>query len=165
IRGQLHLCIRDWPNLLPGGRPVADAAARVDVATVWGAATTEDHPAGLPTAPGRDLGEMLDALSVGQLAGVLVGGLELDDLPDPAHARRALEAADVVVSLEVRRSAVTEYADVVLPVAPPVERAGAFVSWEGRVRPFPAALASTAMPDHRVLDALADAAGAPLGLP
>ncbi|MBN0042430.1 NADH-quinone oxidoreductase subunit G [Cellulosimicrobium cellulans] len=153
------------PNLLPGGRPVADAAARVDVATVWGVAATEDGAAGLPATAGRDVGEMLDALSVGQLAGALVGGLELDDLPDPAHARRALEAADVVVSLEVRRSAVTELADVVLPVAPPVERAGAYVSWEGRVRPFPAALASTAMPDHRVLDALADAAGVPLGLP
>ncbi|MFF2269948.1 NADH-quinone oxidoreductase subunit G [Cellulosimicrobium cellulans] len=152
------------PNLLPGGRPVADAAARVDVATVWGVAGTDDQPTGLPATAGRDVGEMLDALSVGQLAGVLVGGLELDDLPDPAHARRALEAADVVVSLEVRRSAVSELADVVLPVAPPVEREGAYVSWEGRVRPFPAALASTAMTDHRVLDALADAAGVSLGL-
>lgn len=152
------------PNLLPGGRPVADAAARVDVATVWGVAATDDRPTGLPATAGRDVGEMLDALSVGQLAGALVGGLELDDLPDPAHARRALEAADVVVSLEVRRSAVSELADVVLPVAPPVEREGAYVSWEGRVRPFPAALASTAMTDHRVLDALADAAGVSLGL-
>ncbi|MFJ2518606.1 NADH-quinone oxidoreductase subunit G [Cellulosimicrobium cellulans] len=152
------------PNLLPGGRPVADAAARVDVATVWGVAATDDQPTGLPATAGRDVGEMLDALSVGQLAGVLVGGLELDDLPDPAHARRALEAAGVVVSLEVRRSAVSELADVVLPVAPPVEREGAYVSWEGRVRPFPAALASTAMTDHRVLDALADAAGVSLGL-
>jgi NADH-quinone oxidoreductase subunit G len=152
------------PNLLPGGRPVADAAARVDVATVWGVAATDDQPTGLPATTGRDVGEMLDALSVGQLAGALVGGLELDDLPDPAHARRALEAADVVVSLEVRRSAVSGLADVVLPVAPPGEREGAFVSWEGRVRAFPAALASTAMTDHRVLDALADAAGVPLGL-
>src|SRR5690606_22501612 len=129
-----------------------------------GVGAADDPHAGLPTTAGRDAGEMLDALSVGQLSGVLLGGLELDDLPDPAHARRALEAADVVVSLEVRRSAVTELADVVLPVAPPVEREGAFVSWEGRVRRFPAALASTAMPDHRVLDALADAAGVPLGL-
>ncbi|MCB7136847.1 NADH-quinone oxidoreductase subunit G [Cellulosimicrobium marinum] len=148
------------PNLLPGGRPVGDAAARADVAAAWGV-----DAADLPDAPGRDVSDMLDALSVGQLAGVLVGGLELDDLPDPAHARRALAAAGVVVSLEVRRSAVTELADVVLPVAPPVERPGSFWSWEGRLRPFPAALVSTAMPDHRVLDALADAAGATLGLP
>ncbi|WP_435738704.1 NADH-quinone oxidoreductase subunit G [Cellulosimicrobium sp. PMB13] len=148
------------PNLLPGARPVTDAAARADVARLWGV-----DAADVPATTGRDVTEMLDALSVGQLSGVLVGGLELADLPDPAHARRALEAADVVVSLEVRRSAVTELADIVLPVAPPVERAGSFWSWEGRLRPFPAALASTAMTDHRVLDALADAAGVSLGLP
>lgn len=148
------------PDLLPGGRPVADPAARVDLAAVWGVAAAD-----LPAEPGRDVAGVLDALSVGQLSGVLVGGLELDDLPDPAHARRALAAADVVVSLEVRRSAVTELADVVLPVAPPAEKAGSFWSWEGRLRPFPAALGSTAMADHRVLDALADAAGAGLGLP
>jgi NADH-quinone oxidoreductase subunit G len=144
------------PGLLPGGRPVSDAAARVDVAVAWGV----DR---LPEAPGRDTGEILDALSVGQLGGVLVGGLHTDDLPDPEHARRALEAAAFVVSLEVRASDVTELADVVLPVAPPVEKSGAFVSWEGRVRAFEAALATTAMPDHRVLDALADAAGIALG--
>ena len=144
------------PGLLPGGRPVPDAAARVDVSVAWGV----EH---LPQAPGRDTGEILDALSVGQLGGLLVGGLHTDDLPDPDHARRALDAAGFVVSLEVRASDVTAVADVVLPVAPPVEKAGAFVSWEGRVRTFEAALATTAMPDHRVLDALADAAGVSLG--
>ncbi|QDW62523.1 NADH-quinone oxidoreductase subunit G [Oerskovia sp. KBS0722] len=144
------------PGLLPGGRPVPDAAARVDVSVAWGV----EH---LPETPGRDTGGILDALSVGQLDGVLVGGLHTDDLPDPDHARRALGAAGFVVSLEVRASDVTELADVVLPVAPPVEKAGAFVSWEGRVRTFEAALATTAMPDHRVLDALADAAGVTLG--
>ena len=35
------------PTLLPGGRPVADASARVDAATTWGV----DH---LPETPGRD---------------------------------------------------------------------------------------------------------------
>ncbi|MBE7701910.1 NADH-quinone oxidoreductase subunit G [Oerskovia sp. Sa1BUA8] len=144
------------PGLLPGGRPVPDAAARVDAAVTWGV----EH---LPETPGRDTGDILDALSVGQLGGVLVGGLHTDDLPDPEHARKALGAAGFVVSLEVRASDVTALADVVLPVAPPVEKAGTFVSWEGRVRSFEAALATTAMPDHRVLDALADAAGVTLG--
>jgi len=51
----------------------------------------------------------------------------------------------------------------VLPVAPPVEKGGTFVSWEGRLRPFPQALTSTHMPDHRVLDALADRMGVTLG--
>lgn len=146
------------PGLLPGGRPLTDPAARAEVAAAWGVDADT-----LPAAPGRDVAEILDALSVGQLGGALVGGVELADLPDPAHARRALGAAGFVVSLEVRRSEVTDLADVVLPVAPPVERAGSYWNWEGRVRAFGQALESAALPDHRVLDALADQAGVTLG--
>ncbi|GEL45695.1 NADH-quinone oxidoreductase [Cellulomonas hominis] len=145
------------PTLLPGGRPVADAAARVDVAAAWDVEN-------LPTEPGRDTSAILAAAAEGTLGGLLVGGVEPRDLPDPAAARAALAAAGFVVSLEVRTSEVTALADVVLPVAPPVEKPGTFVSWEGRVRPFPQALTSTAMADHRVLDALADELGVTLGL-
>lgn len=145
------------PTLLPGGRPVADPAARVDVAAAWDVEQ-------LPAAPGRDATAILAAAADGTLGGLVVGGVELRDLPDPAAARAALEACGFVVSLEVRASEVTALADVVLPVAPPVERPGTFVTWEGRPRPFPQALTSTAMPDHRVLDALADEMGVTLGL-
>jgi NADH-quinone oxidoreductase subunit G len=145
-------------SLLPGGRPVADPAARIDTATVWGSATP------LPAEPGLDTSAMLAAAAAGRLA-LLVGGVELDDLPDPQAARAALEAAPFVVSLEVRRSAVTELADVVLPVAPVAEKAGTFVDWEGRLRSFDAVLReSSAMSDGRVLSMLAEAVGTPIGL-
>jgi NADH-quinone oxidoreductase subunit G len=145
------------PGLLPGGRPVADAAARVDVAAAW------EVPE-LPADPGRQTAEILAAAADGDLGGLVVGGIEPDDLPDPVSALAGLHEA-FVVSLEVRASAVTERADVVLPVAPAQEKAGTFVDWEGRPRPFPAAMVSSnAMPDYRVLDALADAMGADLGL-
>ncbi|WP_125773453.1 NADH-quinone oxidoreductase subunit G [Antribacter gilvus] len=146
------------PNLLPGGRPVTDPAARAEIAAAWGLTGTS-----IPAEPGLDTTGILDALSVGALGGVLVGGVELADLPDPAHARRALAAAGFVVSLEVRASEATRYADVVLPVAPPVERSGSYWNWEGRVRAFPAALDSSALPDHRVLDVLAAQLGTSLG--
>ncbi|GAB2451570.1 NADH-quinone oxidoreductase subunit G [Xylanimonas ulmi] len=146
------------PGLLPGGRPITDPAARAEVARAWGVAE-----AALPTAPGRDLSGVIAALADGTLGGALVGGVELADLPDPAAARAALASAGFVVSLEVRASEVTALADVVLPVAPPVERAGSYVSWEGRVRPFGQALESAALPDHRVLHALAAQAGVNLG--
>ena len=52
------------------------------------------------------------------------------------------------------------------PVAPVVEKAGTFVDWEGRNRPFAAVLRGTnAMPDVRVLHMLADEMGVDLGLP
>ncbi|MCL2464573.1 MAG: NADH-quinone oxidoreductase subunit G [Micrococcales bacterium] len=144
------------PGLLPGGRPVDDGAARVDVAAVWGVDS-------LPTTPGRELSGILRAAADGEIGALVVGGLEVADLPDPELARRALERA-FVVSLEVLPSEVTQRADVVLPVAPPVGKPGTYVTWEGRPRPFPQALPGTALPDARVLDALAGALGAPLGL-
>ncbi|CAM2900331.1 NADH-quinone oxidoreductase subunit G [Prescottella defluvii] len=147
------------PGLLPGGRPVADTEARRRVAAVWGGAE-------LPAAPGRDTAAILAAAASGDLGGLLVGGVELDDLPDPRLARTAFDTAGFVVSLELRRSAVTERADVVFPVAPVAEKDGSFLDWEGRARPFDAALRTTgAVPDQRVLDALATEMGVRLGLP
>jgi NADH-quinone oxidoreductase subunit G len=145
------------PSLLPGGRPVSDAVARVDIAAAWDVET-------LPSSPGRDLGAILQASIDGQLSGLLIGGLDLDDLPDPVAARAALSAASFVVSLEVRASSVTEFADVVLPVAPPAEKAGTYLNWEGRWRDFPRALTSNALTDTDVLDAIAGEAGIWLGI-
>ena len=81
----------------------------------------------------------------------------------PTPAREEALAKTFVVSLELRASSVTEVADVVLPVAPHAEKGGTFVNWEGRVRPFQAALDSNAQSDYRVLDMLASELGAFLG--
>jgi NADH-quinone oxidoreductase subunit G len=135
------------PGLLPGGRLVTDAAARVDLQAAWGVEN-------LPGAIGRDAGEILEA--AGSLQALIVAGVEIDDLPDPAAALAALEAAPFVVSFEVRNSQVTEHADVIFPVVPPAEKDGTFVNWEGRERPFPVVLKVVApMPDVRALAALA----------
>ena len=148
-----------FPTLLPGGRPVASAEARVDVAAAWGV----EH---VPWRTGRDTSGMIAALADGRLAGALIAGVDPADLPDPTAALAALTVAPFVVSLEVRAGEITALADVVLPVAPVVEKAGTFVNWEGRERPFPAVLADTgAMPDVRVLGALADELDVRLGLP
>ncbi|WP_088318281.1 NADH-quinone oxidoreductase subunit G [Kineosporia sp. R_H_3] len=145
------------PNLLPGGRPVTEAGARIDVAAAW-------DVQGLPVRPGRDTAGILAAAAAGDLGALVVGGVDPADLPDPALATEALRVTPFVVSLELRASAVTEHADVVLPVAPVQEKAGTFVDWEGRWRHFGAALASNAMSDFRVLDSLADAMDVVLGL-
>jgi NADH-quinone oxidoreductase subunit G len=146
------------PNLLPGGRGVADPTARAEVAALWGAE--------LPATPGRDTTGILTAVRDGQLSGLLVGGVDPADLPDPALAEAALASAGFVVSLEMFPSAVTEWADVVLPVASAAEKAGSYLDWEGRVRSFDATLHSTGqLPDGRVLQGLADEMGADLRLP
>jgi NADH-quinone oxidoreductase subunit G len=144
------------PTLLPGGRPLADAAARVDLSAAWDVDV-------LPSIPGRDTDGILAAARAGEVTALVVGGVEVDDLADPLGATRALEAVDFLVSLEVRHSAVTERADVVLPVAPIAERSGAFVNWEGRVRPFERVLDTNALTDIRVLAGIAEELGTPLG--
>jgi NADH-quinone oxidoreductase subunit G len=152
------------PSLLPGGRPATDPLARDEVAGAWGVA-------GLPHRYGRDTGQIVEAAAVGELGALLVAGVEAGDLPDPARVIEALDEVGFLVSLELRPSEVTERADVVFPVAAVVEKAGTFLNWEGRARPFEAALKPDQMtrplapPDSRVLQMLADAMDVHLGLP
>jgi len=147
------------PGLLPVGRPVADAAARAEVARVWGKAS-------LPARQGRDTSQILAAAAEQQLGGLVVAGVDPADLPDPEAALAALEMAPFIVSLELRASAVTDRADVVFPVAAVAEKAGTFVNWEGRGGTFEAALhVPEVRTDLYVLGAIADQMDVHLGLP
>ena len=138
------------PNLLPGGRPVAIPDARVDAGAAWGVTA-------LPDRPGRDTGQIVSAAAAGDLTALVVAGVELRDLPDPALAGQALANSDFVVSLEVRASDVSPHADVVLPVAPVTEKAGSFVDWEGRVRPFEQIFhEASSLPEVRILAGIAE---------
>ncbi len=147
------------PGLLPIGRLVTDAAARAEVARIWGRGS-------LPEAPGRDTAAILGAAADGELGALVVAGVDPADLPDPQAALHAIEMAPFVVSLELRASAVTDRADVVFPVAAVAEKAGTFVNWEGRGGSFAEALK---VPDVRtdlyVLGAIADQMDVHLGLP
>ncbi|QXT62224.1 NADH-quinone oxidoreductase subunit G [Tessaracoccus palaemonis] len=146
------------PALLPGGRPVADAAARVDVASHWGVES-------LPTAPGLSADEQFAALADGSLKALVVAGVDPADLADPDAALAGLEAAQFVVSIEQRLSPVTERADVVFPACLLEEQNGHFLNWEhreGRVRMINKATVSP-MSDLRILAALSDALGSDLG--
>ncbi|MET7770628.1 NADH-quinone oxidoreductase subunit G [Nocardia sp. NPDC005366] len=151
------------PGLLPGGRPIADSAARQQVRRCW---NVED----LPATPGRDTAAILEAAP--GLGALVIGGIDITDLPDPSAALSAIDAARFVVSLELRHSPVTDRADVVFPVATAMEKTGTFLTWEGRPRRFDAALGDSMvlrqaapLSDHRVLHAISDEMSAPLGLP
>jgi NADH-quinone oxidoreductase subunit G len=147
------------PTVLPGGRAVADHQARGEVARAWGVAS-------LPGEPGRDTAGILAAAAAGEIGAMVIAGVDPADLPDPAAALEALAATRFLVSLELRVSAVTDRADVVLPVAAVAEKAGTFVNWEGRPGSFAAALpVPAARSDLHVLGALADEMDVHLGLP
>jgi NADH-quinone oxidoreductase subunit G len=139
-------------TLLPGARPVADSAARVDIAAAWGVDS-------LPTNPGRSTSQIFASLAADELDAVVVGGVDLRDMYNSVDAIAALKKS-FVVSLEIAPSSVTEVADVVLPVAAITEKSGSFLNWEGRPRAFDSAVAeSLNRSDVRILSALADAMG------
>jgi NADH-quinone oxidoreductase subunit G len=147
------------PGLLPIGRWVGDPKARAEVALAW-------NKASLPTTPGRSTGAMLAAAEAGELGALVIAGVDVADLPDPAAALRALEMTPFIVSLELRASSVTDRADVVFPVAAVAEKAGTFVNWEGRGASFSAALSLPGVrTDLYVLGAIADEMDVHLGLP
>ncbi len=149
------------PNLLPGGRPLDDAAARVDLAAAWGVQKLSDKP-------GLDGAGIFEALLDGDLKALVVGGVDPADVPalngkGAKKLRKALKKA-FVVSLEVRSSVFTELADVVFPVAPSSDKAGSFVNWEGRIRSFGKVLDNpSSLPDLRVLAGIAEERGRSLG--
>ena len=144
-------------NLLPGGRPVSDPAARRDVAAVWGVDS-------VPIAIGRSGEEMLAAVNGGQMQALVVGGVDPHDGGEIRAALSALKGA-FVVSLEIRPSEVTKIADVVLPVAAVPEKSGSFMNWEGRARTFDvAAPDSLNRSDVRILSMISAELGRPIKL-
>ena len=68
------------PTLLPGGRPIVDAQARVDAAAAWGTGS-------LPDTAGRDGDAIVAALANGDLGGLVIGGVDPDDTSDPVATR------------------------------------------------------------------------------
>ncbi|MFI6906771.1 NADH-quinone oxidoreductase subunit G [Nonomuraea sp. NPDC050394] len=147
------------PNLLPIGRPVEDESARAEIARAWNVAS-------LPATPGRDTDGILAAARAEEIDALVIAGVDPYDLADPAAALAALENTPFIVSLEIRASAVTDRADVVLPVAAVQEKSGTFVNWEGRGRSFEAPIRVPGLQsDLHVIGNLADRLDVHLGLP
>ncbi|MFZ1362675.1 MAG: NADH-quinone oxidoreductase subunit G [Candidatus Nanopelagicales bacterium] len=95
---------------------------------------------------------------------LVLGGVDIRDVPNIELMREALREASFVVNLETRLSGISAYADVVLPVAVDIERIGAYANWEGRLRQFPKVNPeATAQTDGRVLAMIADEMGYPIG--
>ena len=167
------------PGVLPGGRPLADAANRAAVAAEFGVPTQV-----LPTETGLDAAGMIAAIiddaaareqaeAEGKaeefkprLSALVVGGVDPDDMPDGGAFRQALSEVGFVVSLEQRLTDVADHADVVLPVADVTQKTGTFLDWEGRPRPFDRIFSdASAFSDARVLALIADAVAGTVDAP
>ena len=82
------------------------------------------------------------------------------DCADPVAARKALDAAEFVVSLTPWNTGL-EYADVLLPITPFTESSGTFVNCEGRVQSYHATVNAlgNARPGWKVLRVLGSLLG------
>ncbi|MFN0314534.1 MAG: NADH-quinone oxidoreductase subunit NuoG [Burkholderiales bacterium] len=87
----------------------------------------------LPGAEGRNASQMLAHPLKAYV--VLHAEPELD-CANGAQAMKAMQEAQFVVALSPFRHRATEYADVMLPVAPFTETAGSFINTEGRLQTF-----------------------------
>jgi NADH-quinone oxidoreductase subunit G len=83
------------------------------------------------------------------------------DMHDSQQAMVAVRAADMVVALSAYKHQATEYADVLLPIAPFSETSGTFVNTEGRVQSFKGAVKplGEARPGWKVLRVLGNLSG------
>lgn len=138
------------PNLFPGRVSVTSPGTLADS---WGE---------LPTVPGRSTKHMLD----GSLrALVLLGADPVADTPDATGAKKALAAADFVVSIDLFHNSSNATADVILPADGFAEKDGTVTNIEGRVQKVNAITTGhgQSRPDWSILDDLSTRMGRPLG--
>jgi NADH-quinone oxidoreductase subunit G len=115
------------PDLLPGWRPVADAAARAALEEAWGVP--------LPAEPGDGFCRMLERSEAGELDVLYVAGSDpLLSYPDGDLVESALKKTGLLIVQDAFMTATARAADVVLPAATFAEEEGTFTNNEGKVQ-------------------------------
>lgn len=142
------------PNYFPGYQPVQDPAVRARFEAAW-------HTR-LPADPGLDNHQMIDAIHQGRLKGLYVIGEDLS-LVDAhsSYVQEALERIDFLVVQDLFLSGTAQYADVVLPASPSLEKEGTFTNTERRIQRLYQVLAplGDSRPDWIILQSVASALG------
>ena len=135
---------------LPGYQKVGDDEARGRFEQAWGVT--------LPSEPGLNNFRMIDAILDGQLHALYVVGEELALVDGNAeHVQQALTKVDFLVVQEIFMTRTAQFADVVLPGVPSLEKEGTFVNTERRIQRLYRALEplGNAKPDWQILTELA----------
>jgi len=146
------------PGLLPGWRPVGDAAVRAPFEEAWGAS--------LPADSGADFRRMLERLEAGKMDVLYVAGSDpLLSYPDGGLVESALSKARLLIVQDAFMTGTARLADVVLPAATFAEEPGTFTNNEGKVqelRPIRRP-AFESKPNAEIFALVAEALGRDLG--
>ncbi len=144
------------PMSFPDYHPVAEAAARAHLETLWNAQ--------LDPQPGLTVVEILHAAERGDITGMYIMGENpaMSD-PDLAHARAALAKLDHLVVQDLFLTETAALADVVLPASAWPEKTGTVTNTNRQVQMGRAALAlpGDARQDLAIIVAMARGLGLP----
>ncbi|MEI9976733.1 MAG: formate dehydrogenase subunit alpha, partial [Ignavibacteriota bacterium] len=143
------------PNMVPGYQPVDNPEVRTRFRNGWGV--------DLPSTKGLDNHEMVEAIHTGKLKSMYLCGEEMSLVDSNAnYVSDAFRKLDFFVVEDIFFSATCQYADVVLPASPSLEKEGTFTSTERRVQrlyqvlePLPGS-----RPDWRIIQDVANRLGA-----
>ncbi|MFD0695247.1 formate dehydrogenase subunit alpha [Paenibacillus sp. GCM10027628] len=115
------------PNIFPGYQPVTDDAIRAKFEAAYGVE--------LPGEPGLDNIQMLEAINRGELKAMYIAGEEMAWVDaDSRHTQEMLSKLDFLVVQDVFLSKTAEFADIILPASPSLEKEGTFTNTERRVQ-------------------------------
>lgn len=115
------------PNLLPGYQKVTNEQERAKFEKAYGVT--------IQPQPGRTNMQMLDAIMEGKMKAMYLVGEDMALVDaDANHVDKVLSSLDFFVVQDVFLSRTAQYADVVLPAAPSLEKEGTFTNTERRVQ-------------------------------
>ncbi|MCL5022050.1 MAG: molybdopterin-dependent oxidoreductase [Nitrospirae bacterium] len=115
------------PDMLPSGRPLAIESFRKRCEETLGIV--------LPSTPGLDYAEMIEAAHVGKIKALYVMGEDAAlSLPDTNYVRDALRNIEFLVVQDRFLTETARHADVVLPALSWAEKEGTYTNLERRIQ-------------------------------
>ncbi len=142
------------PNFFPGYELVADDDVRARYEAAW--------KTDLPAEPGKDNHEMIQAIHAGELTSLFVLGEDTGIVDaNINYVTDAFEKLDFFVVQDLFLTRTAEFADVILPAVPSLEKEGTFTNTERRIQRLYQVLdpVGDAKPDWVILQEIADVMG------
>ena len=143
------------PNFFPGYERVDDPDVRKRYERAWGMQ--------LPAVPGFDNHQMVDAIHAGALKAMYIVGEDMGIVDSNAnYVQEALSKLEFLVVQELFLTRTAQFADVVLPASPSLEKEGTFTNTERRMQRLYRALEplGQSRPDWEILQCVANRLGA-----
>jgi formate dehydrogenase major subunit len=142
------------PNIFSGYQKVDDAEIRGKFEADWGCT--------LPATVGLDNRQMIEAIHEGKLKAMYIKGE--DTITSDSNANdvgEALRKLDFLIVQDINFSVTCEYADLILPASPSLEKDGTFVNTERRIQRLYKALdpLGNSKPDWEIIQLIANRMG------